>query len=67
VDGLLKQQLCEEELLVFAAKDVRREVQKEIKNLESGVRGNASHYLVSFQYSLFILEDPSYGESGIGN
>jgi hypothetical protein len=65
VDGLLKQQLCEEELLVFAAKDVRREVQKEIKNLESGVRGNASHYLVSFQYSLFVLEDPSYGESGI--
>ncbi len=65
MDGLLKQQLCEEELLVFAAKDVRREVQKEIKNLESGVRGNASHYLVSFQYSLFVLEDPSYGESGI--
>lgn len=52
-------------MLVFAAKDVRREVQKEIKNLESGVRGNASHCLVSFQYSLFILEDPSYGESGI--
>jgi uncharacterized protein (UPF0147 family) len=36
VDGLLEQQLCEEESLVFAAKDVRREVQKEIKNLESG-------------------------------
>lgn len=67
MDGLLEQQLCDEELLVFAVKDVRREVQKEIKNLESGVRGNASHYLVSFQYSLFILEDPSYGESGIGN
>lgn len=65
MDGLLEQQLCDEELLVFAVKDVRREVQKEIKNLESGVRGNASHCLVSFQYSLFILEDPSYGESGI--